>query len=92
MNAIILTSEQFETFQKKIKDLHESVQNKLNDADDFIIDNDEFVQRLKISKRTAQNWRDENKISFSQIGSKIYYSKKDIEDFIAAHKIKRLKF
>ena len=34
---------------------------------------------MHISKRTAQTWRDEGKISFSQIGSKIYYKMKDVE-------------
>ncbi|SKB64762.1 Helix-turn-helix domain-containing protein [Soonwooa buanensis] len=34
---------------------------------------------LKISPRTAQTWRDEGKISFSQVGNKIYYKLSDIE-------------
>jgi len=34
---------------------------------------------LKISKRTAQTWRDEGKISFSQVGNKIYYKLSDVE-------------
>jgi DNA-binding transcriptional regulator PaaX len=33
---------------------------------------------IKISKRTAQTWRDEGKISFSQ-GNKIYYKLSDVE-------------
>jgi hypothetical protein len=34
---------------------------------------------LKVCKRTAQTWRDEGKISFSQVGNKIYYKLTDVE-------------
>ena len=43
------------------------------------LDNQEFIQLMNISKRTAQTWRDEGKVSFSQIGSKIYYKMKDVD-------------
>jgi hypothetical protein len=33
-------------------------------SDDFV-DNADFIQLMKISKRTAQAWRDEGKIAFS---------------------------
>jgi hypothetical protein len=40
---------------------------------------------MKISKRTAQTWRDEGKISFSQVGSKIYYKLSDVEKLLQTH-------
>ena len=49
------------------------------------IDNDDFINLMKISKRTAQTWRDNGAISFSQIGSKIYYKTHDIEDLLHKH-------
>ena len=44
--------------------------------------NDEMMQFLKISKRTAQHYRDSGMISFSQIGDKIYYKMSDIEEML----------
>ena len=41
-------------------------------------DNQEFIQLMNISKRTAQAWRDTGMIAFSQVGSKIYYRLPDI--------------
>jgi hypothetical protein len=41
-------------------------------------DNQEFIQLMNISKRTAQAWRDSGMIAFSQVGSKIYYRLPDI--------------
>ena len=37
---------------------------------------------MHISKRTAQTWRDEGKISFSQIGNKIYYRMSDVQTLL----------
>ena len=37
---------------------------------------------MNISKRTAQTWRDEGVVSFSQIGSKIYYRMSDVEKLL----------
>lgn len=52
------------------------------------IDNREFCKLLGISSRTAQNYRDKGLVSFSQIGTKIYYQQQDIEHFLQNHKIK----
>ena len=49
---------------------------------EVFLDNEEFIKMLKISRRTAQTWRDEGKISFSQVGNKIYYKLSDVEKFI----------
>jgi len=40
---------------------------------------------MKISKRTAQTWRDEGRISFSQVGNKIYYKLSDVEKLLQEH-------
>jgi len=43
------------------------------------ISNGEFMKMMQVSKRTAQTWRDNGIIPFSQIGGKIYYKTKDVE-------------
>lgn len=63
-----------EKLDKIIEVLH-----KQQEREKIIISNDEFVRLLSISKRTAQNWRDEGIIAFSQIGSKIFYQMSDIK-------------
>ncbi len=46
------------------------------------MDNQEFMQMLKVSKRTAQNWREKGVIAFTQIGSKVYYKISDVEHLL----------
>jgi hypothetical protein len=56
--------------------------------DDVILDNDQIRKALNVSRRTLMTWRTEGRISYSQIGSKIYYTGKDINDFISNYRKK----
>jgi len=48
---------------------------------------EEVSKLLSVSKRTLQNYRDTGKMTFSQVGRKIYYQDIDIERFIKGNKI-----
>lgn len=50
--------------------------------ENLICDNEEFIKILRISRRTAQLWRDNGTIGFSQLGNKIYYKISDIQMLI----------
>jgi len=82
MEAVIMTNAQFEEFAQSLKSIEERV-NHITPADkEKFVDNQEFIQLMKISKRTAQSWRDEKVIGFAQIRNKIYYKIGDIEDLL----------
>jgi len=75
---------------KRCREPLENIQERLNrillmletkqrtKPEQVFFDNQEFIQVMNISKRTAQAWRDTGMIAFSQIGSKIYYRLSDI--------------
>ena len=50
--------------------------------DDPFFSNDEFMDLMSISVRTAQLWRDQGLISYSQISGKIYYRMSDIQKLL----------
>ncbi|MDO9153886.1 MAG: helix-turn-helix domain-containing protein [Paludibacter sp.] len=52
------------------------------DPENVFFDNQEFMQLMNISKRTAQVWRDTKLIGFCQIGYKIYYRLLDIQNLL----------
>ena len=85
MEAIILSKEQFENLTTKLEALTKSLENQTKSPEERFVDNQEFMKLMKISKRTAQVWRDEGKISFCQIGLKIYYKLSDIEALLNNH-------
>lgn len=78
MEAIVISRQEFELLVEKLKKLTDVLAEKQKDPEDQFLDNQEFMQLMNISKRTAQSWRDEGVISFSQIGSKIYYRMSDV--------------
>ncbi|HEY4788320.1 MAG TPA: helix-turn-helix domain-containing protein [Bacteroidales bacterium] len=84
MEEIIFSKEQYQELSKRLDDISNNLSLKGPNPDQFV-DNDKFVQLMNISKRTAQNWRDEGKIAFSQIGGKIYYRYGDIEELLKQH-------
>ena len=79
MEAIIFTKDQFTDLMTKLDTIQNQISSKSDVKKETFLDNQEFLLLLKISKRTAQTWRDEGKISFSQVGNKIYYKLSDVE-------------
>ena len=55
---------------------------KLNE---MVFDNADALKILKVSRRTLLEWRTKRLISFSQVGSKIYYTQQDFDEFIKRH-------
>lgn len=85
MDVVLLSSQQYQDLLKRLDKIQQEVSNKQKSPVDTFIDNQEFIQVMNVSKRTAQSWRDEGIISFSQIGSKIYYRMSDVQALLDKH-------
>ncbi len=85
MDVVLLSSQQYQDLLKRLDQIQQEVSNKQKSPVDTFIDNQEFIQIMNVSKRTAQSWRDEGIISFSQIGSKIYYRMSDVQALLDKH-------
>jgi hypothetical protein len=91
MEAIILSKEQYNDLLAKLDVLGNQLSEKAKNPKEIFLDNADFIQLMKISKRTAQMWRDEGKISFSQVGNKIYYLLSDVEKLLEQHYVRSFK-
>jgi hypothetical protein len=91
MNAIILTSDQYTELVSRLEAIQSELFKKQGKQEDTFLDNQEFLQLMNISKRTAQTWRDEGIISFSQVGSKIYYRMSDVQKLLDSNYRKAFK-
>lgn len=91
MEAVILSKEQFNSLSASIEEIKNKIISDGKKPSDTYLDNQEFLLLMKISKRTAQTWRDEGKISFSQVGNKIYYKLSDVEELMQKHYVKAFK-
>lgn len=85
MEVVIISKEQFNTMLASIEEIKAKLDKQNKNPEEVFIDNQEFLLMMKISKRTAQTWRDEGKISFSQVGNKIYYKVTDVEELLEKH-------
>lgn len=94
MEIIKIESEAYQRLIHKLDNLEKSFVNLKKQADTPLgekwMGNEEVCQLLSVSKRTLQNYRDENLLPFSQINHKIYYRASDIERFLKKN-YKRIK-
>lgn len=81
MEVAILSKEELEALKTDLIEIKTQVKKITTPAEAFV-DNTQFLKMMGISARTAQSWRDEGKIGFSQEGKKIYYRLSDIEAFM----------
>jgi 3-methyladenine DNA glycosylase Tag len=88
MELVIYTKEQHDEIVHRLDLLNENLKKKNTPPTERFLDNSEFLSMMNISKRTAQTWRDEGKVSFSQIGNKIYYLLSDAEALLKEHYVK----
>lgn len=91
METIILPREQFEELLNSMDEIKSMLSNKKEKPEDTFLNNRDFIKLMNISKRTAQTWRDEGKISFSQIGGKIYYRLSDVEKLLNNNRMESFK-
>lgn len=74
--------EKIENLENILRDKSESEQNS-----QWIIST-EIPKILGVSQKTWQTYRDKRLIPFSQIGSKIFVKREDLENFMNSHYIK----
>ena len=75
--------ERFAEFAKRVESLCSTHTQKVENW----LDSQEVCLLLGFSKRTLQYYRSSGRLSYSQIGSKIYYKSSDIERIIADNEI-----
>ena len=90
MEVITIQSEAYQKILDKIEAINSKLTNNQKEKKEWL-DNQELMFLLKISKRTAQHYRDAGMISFAQVGNKIYYKVADIDELLNKHYNKAFK-
>ncbi|MDX2190990.1 MAG: helix-turn-helix domain-containing protein [Bacteroidota bacterium] len=87
MQVITIQSEAFHEIVNKLDEIKTKVleEKGKQPLTDIWLDNTQVCELLKVSTRTMQTYRDEGIVSFSQVGSKIYYKASDIEAHLQRH-------
>ena len=93
MQVITIQSEAFQEIVTKLDKIMTKMteEKSKQPLSEVWLDNQQVCELLKISVRTLQTYRDEGVLTFSQIGSKIYYRASDIEAHLNKHLNKAFK-
>jgi hypothetical protein len=75
-------NEKIDELINRIASLNDALTELQTKNQSDIIDNEQFLSLMKISRRTAQMWRDDGLISFSQVRGKIYYCMSDVTNLL----------
>lgn len=76
----------FEALDRIIRQAKELTGNKripLNG--EYLLTDKEVSEKLKISRRTLQDYRDQGKIAYIHLGGKILYKESDIQKMLEEH-------
>ena len=87
MEAIVLPKTIFDEIRNDLKEVKQRIHD-LTAPEERFIENQEFLELMKISYKTASTWRTEGKIGFTREGNKIYYRMTDIRDFLERYHYK----
>lgn len=85
-SIVVMPGQEIKELVDSLKDVVSTLHTSAYRTEKEYVSNEEFMKLLGISKRTAQSWRDEGVIAFSQVGSKIWYSMADIKKLMQEHR------
>ncbi len=89
MGRIIVYPEEIQLLLSKLESIERSLRKEHPYIDDPILDTEDLMKLLKISRRSLQTWRDTGLIEFSQVNGKFYYRVSAINRMLEAHKINK---
>ncbi len=81
-DSLKIIDRNYEKIQKQLDELVKAINKPKVPEQIQIIDNNNFIDLMGISQKTAQSWRDTGVVSFSQVGNKIYYKVSDVQELI----------
>jgi hypothetical protein len=89
MKIELLTRDDFLAIESKLDELNALFKKQGISGSNKIYTTQQLAEKLSVSTKTIQTWREERLIEFSQISNKIFYTEQNLIEFLANHSIKR---
>jgi hypothetical protein len=77
----------FEALLDKVEAINTKIDLLSSIPTNMWLNNEQFIETIGVSRKTAQQYRDKGLIQFSQIGAKIYYKLSEVNKFLERHSI-----
>jgi transposase len=90
MELNVLTVQDIQPLVNKVDELLSLLKAKpyKGDGIGMVYSNKQLAQRLNVSIKTLQNYRDNRLIEFNQVGRKISYTEDQVQRFLSRHRVK----
>lgn len=89
MQTFVFSEQEYQDLLKRLDEINQKLGANQKPSQE-LWDNADLMRYLKVSRRTLATWRAEQQIEFSQIGSKLYYTKEAVSKFLERYRVKRL--
>lgn len=89
MGRIFVYPEEIQLLLSKLESIERSLRKIHPYIEDPILDTEDLMKLLKISRRSLQTWRDTGLIEFSQVNGKFFYRVSSVNKLLEAHKNKQ---
>ncbi len=77
-------------YEQFLREIEQIVADVKRPANEVILDEVDFIKKLRISKRLASYLRVKGLITYSKVGGKIYYRLSDILKMLDNHEVKAM--
>lgn len=91
MGKFVITEQTYREILQRLESVETLLQGRQKNPKEVFFDSQEFISIMNISKRTAQAWREQKVVAYSQVGNKIYYSLSDILLMLEKFKVPALR-
>lgn len=89
MQIEIATKQDIQSLKLIIADLTRSIRANERKGLGIVYTTRELAEKLKVSTKTINNWREARILEFAKVNNTILYSDKAVAEFLACHTIKR---
>ena len=89
MNVEFITRQDIHAIEQKLNSVVNMMQAQRYQGLVKVYTSKELSEKLKVSTKTLNNWREDRLIEYSKVHNTIIYTEQAVLDFIAAHTIKR---
>jgi len=89
MNVEFITKQDILSIEQKLNSVVNMVQAQKYQGLVKVFTSKELAEKLKVSTKTLNNWRETRLIEYSKVNNTILYTEKAVIEFLATHTIKR---
>lgn len=89
MNTKLITVEDYQGLMGQLATIEQKLDRITPEKlDEVTYTSEQVCTMLGIATKTLQNYRDRKRISFSRVGTKIWYTAKDVQEFLSRNRLK----